>query len=270
MSSQGQTTAAAASDREYDRFADVYSVWSDSATSAHANLPFYVEAYLAAEGPVVELGVGDGRVAVEAATRGCTVIGVDHSSAMLERCRDRAERAGVLDRLRLVEADFREFRLRDPAWLIALPYHSIGHLTTLEQKRDAIRNIFRHLRPGGRFVFDDFLMTPALMTHMRGVQLRAAYQSASGRDRLLWVTSLIDEPTQAISVVTWEDELDAAGMLARRQYRRLSLSWLQPAQARALLAGAGFTVEACFGDFQRSPFVEASAQEQVWIARKPD
>jgi hypothetical protein len=120
------------------------------------------------------------------------------------------------------------------------------------------------------FIFDDFFMTPSLISHMREVQLRAAYQSASGMDRLLWVTSLIDESTQSISVVTWEDELDAEGMLAQRQYRRLSLSWLEPAQARALLTDAGFEVEACFGDFQRGPFAEDTAQEQVWIARKPD
>ena len=238
---------------EYDRFADIYTVWTDSAASTRANRPFYVEAYLAAEGPVVELGIGDGRIAVEAAVRGCKVIGVDHSAAMLDRCRDRARRAGVLDRLTLIQADFRDFELHRPAGLIALPYHSIGHLTTSDQKHDAVRHIFRRLRPGGMFVFDDFLMTPTLMGHMREVQLRAAYPSASGMDRLLWVTSLIDESTQSISVVTWEDELDAEGMLAQRQYRRLSLSWIEPAQARTLLTDAGFAVEACFGDFQRFP-----------------
>src|SRR5450432_2679916 len=84
---------------EYDRFADIYSVWTDTAASALANLAFYVDAYSAAEGPVVELGVGDGRIAVAAAARGCAVIGVDLSAAMLERCHQRAGQAGVADRL---------------------------------------------------------------------------------------------------------------------------------------------------------------------------
>ena len=104
---------------------------------------------------------------------------------------------------------------------------------------------------------------------MRGVQLRAAYQSTSGAERLLWVTSLVDSPTQSITVVTWEDELDVAGVLERRRYRRLSLSWLEPAQTRALLEDAGFAVESCFGDFQGTSFEVTSASEQVWIARKP-
>ena len=268
MSSTNRSGTVPASAAEYDRFAEIYAVWTASAASPSANLWFYVDAYLAADGPVVELGVGDGRIAVEAASRGVAVIGVDESSAMLERCRERAARAGVLDRVTLVQADFGEFDLQEPAGLIALPYHSIGHLTTPDRKRDAVRHIFNRLRSGGRFVFDDFFMTPALMTQMREVQLRAAYRSASGADRLLWVTSLLDEPTQAITVVTWEDELDAAGVLDRRQYRRLNLSWLEPAQARALLEDAGFTVEACFGDFERTAFAAPSAQEQVWTARK--
>lgn len=254
---------------EYDRFADIYQVWTETAGSTRANLAFYVDAYLNETGPVVELGVGDGRIAVAAASRGRSVIGVDLSQAMLEQCRLRAERAGVLERLTLLNADFRSFHLDRPAGLIALPYHSLGHLVALDDKRRAIAQVFSQLEPGGRFVFDDFLMTPSLVGHMRQVQLRAEYQLPSGADALLWVTSLVDEGAQTIRVVTWEDELDAQGALARRRYRRLSLSWLAPLQARTLLTEAGFLIEACFGDFDRTPFSDATAREQIWIARRP-
>lgn len=254
---------------EYDRFADIYHVWTDTAGSTRANLAFYVDAYVNETGPVVELGIGDGRIAVAAASRGRSVIGVDLSAAMLERCRLRAEGAGVLDRLTLLHADFRTFHLDRPAGLIALPYHSLGHLVALDDKRRAIGHVFSQLRPGGRFVFDDFLMTPALVGHMRQVQLRAEYQLASGADALLWVTSLVDEAAQTIRVVTWEDELDSEGTLARRRYRRLSLSWLEPSQTRTLLTEAGFVIESCFGDFDRTPFSDATAREQIWIARRP-
>jgi hypothetical protein len=88
-------------------------------------------------------------------------------------------------------------------------------------------------------------------------------------DTLLWVTSLVDERSQSIQVVTWEDELGSEDVLARRRYRRLSLSWLAPSEARTLLTDAGFAVEACFGDFERTPFFDGTAREQIWIARRP-
>ena len=262
-------TPGSPSSSEYDSFAAIYQVWTDTAASAQANLAFYVDAYLEAQGPVVELGVGDGRIAVPAASRGRAVIGVDLSPAMLERCRLRAAAAGVLDRLTLLHDDFRRFRLVERAGLVTLPYHSIGHLRTPEEKRSAMAHVFSQLRPGGRFVFDDFLMTATRIDHMRKVQLRAAYRSPAGVQTLLWVTSLVDEASQAITVVTWEDALDVDGTLAGRRYRRLGLSWLEPLQARTLLNDAGFVVESCFGDFDRTPFSETSAQEQIWIARRP-
>jgi SAM-dependent methyltransferase len=253
---------------EYERFADIYRIWSATAPSARANLEFYVGAYLDADGPVAELGVGDGRIAVEAARRGRHVVGVDLSPAMLRLCRERADEAGVLERLTLLEADFRTFSLPAAAALIALPYHSLGHLLAIDDKLAALRHIHAQLRPGGRFVFDDVVMNPDRLDRLRRVELRAEYTSTDGHDRLLWVTSLVDAPAQSMRVVTWEDELDEAGGLLRRRYRRLSLSWLEPEQARQLLTDAGFTIEACFGDFDRSPFSATGSQEQIWIARK--
>jgi SAM-dependent methyltransferase len=254
---------------EYDSFADIYAVWTDTAASTRANLPFYLDEYAEADGPVVELGVGDGRIAVAAAARGRAVIGVDLSQAMLDLCRRRAEAAGVLDRLALIHADFRSFELDAPAALIALPYHSIGHLTTYDDKRRAVAHVYSKLRPGGRFIFDDFVMTPALLSHMRSVQLRAEYRTGTGAEALLWVTSLVDEAAQSIRVVTWEDELDADGVVQRRRYRRLGLSWLTPSQARDLLVSAGFAIDACYGAFDKTPFGDDTAQEQIWVARRP-
>jgi len=138
----------------------------------------------------------------------------------------------------------------------------------MEAKRDALRHIHTQLRPGGRFVFDDFFMTPERLDRMRRVQLRAEYVSPEGHDTLLWVTSLVDEAAQSMRVVTWEDRLDGDGVMTERRYRTLSLSWITPAQAAGLLAEAGFAVEACLGHFDGTAFDAATAEEQIWIARK--
>ncbi len=255
---------------EYDTFADIYDVWVEMAPSAHRALPFYVEAYLSSDDPVVELGVGNGRIALEAARQGKAIVGVDASAEMLRRCRERAEALGVADRLTLIQADFRDFQLPEPAWLIAIPFHTIGHLVTPEAKREGLRHIYSQLAPGGRLILDHFIFRPEIARQHQAPSLRTEYTDPqTGHDVLLWVLTRYNFETQAMRILAWTDELDDEGVLIRRRYRRLSFSWIEPDQMRALLEEAGFEIEALYGDFDRSPLTETSP-EQVWIVRRPE
>ncbi len=253
---------------EYDTFADIYEAWTGSAPVTERNLPFYVGLYRETSGLAVELGVGNGRIAVEAAKAGKPMAGVDSSVEMLRLCRERAQAAGVLDRLTLIQADMRDFSLPQPAELIAIPFHSIGHLVTMDDKRAGLRRIYGQLAPGGRLVFDTFIFDPEAATRHSGINLRNEYTDAkTGHDVLLWVTTRYDMAAQSMRIIAWTDEVEADGVVVCRRYRRLSFSWLEPAQARALLEEIGFEVEALYGDFDRRPFGEGSP-EQIWVARR--
>jgi SAM-dependent methyltransferase len=255
---------------EYDTFAHIYDIWVEAAPVTKRNLPFYVEEYLRTEGPVVELGVGNGRIAIEAAKQGKPVIGVDYSAEMLKLCREQAEAAGVTHLLTLIQADMRDFVLPEPAQLIAIPFHTIGHLVTLDDKRAGLRHIYGQLAPGGRLIFDHFVFDPEAARRHQGVSLRGEYTDATTRhDLLLWVTTLYDFEVQTMRIIAWTDELDDDGVVLRRQYRRLSFSWLDPQQTRALLEETGFQIGALYGDFDRRPFGDDSP-EQVWVARRPN
>jgi len=254
---------------EYDAFADIYDIWAEGATVTKRNLPFYVEEYLRSPEPVVELGVGNGRIAIEAARLGKPIIGVDSSAEMLKLCQERAEAAGVAHLLTLIQADFRDFVLPEPAQLIAIPFHTIGHLVTLDDKRAGLRHIYGQLAPGGRLVFDHFVFNPEAARRHQGVGLWGEFTDAvTGHDLLLWEIVRYDFETQTMRIITWTDELDDDGVVFRRQYRRLSFSWLDPYQARDLLEEAGFQIETLYGDFDRRPFAEDSP-EQVWVACRP-
>jgi ubiquinone/menaquinone biosynthesis C-methylase UbiE len=68
----------------YDTVAGFYDVWiAQMPLVTEKNRRFYVREYLATEGPVLELGVGNGRIMIEAARAGKRVVGVDHSAKML-------------------------------------------------------------------------------------------------------------------------------------------------------------------------------------------
>jgi ubiquinone/menaquinone biosynthesis C-methylase UbiE len=115
----------------YESFAAIYDDWSAHMTE---DIPFYVELARKSDGPLVELAVGNGRVAIPVAREtGRKVLGIDLSPAMLEQARDRAAEAGVDLELRL--GDMRELELDEPAGLIYVPFRSLGHLPTWADRR---------------------------------------------------------------------------------------------------------------------------------------
>ena len=90
-----------------EAFASRYDEWSAEMT---ADVAFYVELARKADGPVVELAIGNGRVAIPVAqATGRRVIGIDSSPAMLEQARVQAAEADV--ELELIEGDMRELAL---------------------------------------------------------------------------------------------------------------------------------------------------------------
>ncbi len=256
--------------RQLDHFAAIYDVWVASAAYATDPHPaFYGGMYVETDGPVVELGVGNGRILIEAAKQGKHVIGVDCSPGMLALCRSRAEEAGVVAKLTLIEADFRDFELPEPAALISIPFNSIGHLPALDDKRDALAHIHTQLRPGGRLVFDHFVYDPKLAAQHRSPVFRAEFKAASGRDALLWALGVPSPEPCQFRMLGKVEELDDQGIVVQTRYTRLNFSWIEPEDARKLLEETGFEIEACWGWYDKTPFDDKS-KEQIWVARKPD
>ena len=137
----------------YDEIAAFYDPWSRSVTE---DVGFYVDEALASGGPVVELGVGTGRIAVPIARAGVDVIGVDSSPGMLAVARTAAKEAGVADRVDLRLGDLREPPVSERVPLVICPFRSLLHMETEGEKLRALRAARALLAEGGRFVFDVF------------------------------------------------------------------------------------------------------------------
>ena len=135
---------------EYDAWAPDYDAWSAHMTEDVAH---YVQLAREADGPIVELMVGSGRVAIEVVREtGKPVLGIDSSPAMLAIARERA--AGLPLELRL--GDVRDLELDEPAALVYVPFRSLLHLHGWHEKRRVFERVAASLRPGGRFAFNAF------------------------------------------------------------------------------------------------------------------
>lgn len=224
----------------YDPFASAYDAWSSDMTE---DVPFYVELAKDAAGPIVELAVGTGRVAVPVAMEtGRRVIGIDSSPAMLAQARERAERAGV--DLDLREQDMRGFALEEPAALVYCPYRALLHLPTWRDKRRVFERVAAALEPGGRFVWNAFCFDHAVAARLDG-------------------TTQQHPQEHALAYVPADNRIDielAAGTI--------SLWWATKSEWEGLIDVAGLEVEVLFGWFDRRPF-DDSSREFVWVTRKP-
>src|SRR6059058_639609 len=121
---------------EYDAIARLYDPWS---TAVVEDISFYVEEALASGGPVVELGVGTGRIAIPTAAAGVHVIGVDSSPGMLEVCAEQARQAGVAERVDLRLGDLRRPPVDERVALVTCPFRAYLHLPTDEDRLEALR-----------------------------------------------------------------------------------------------------------------------------------
>jgi SAM-dependent methyltransferase len=229
----------------YDPIARLYDPWS---VSVIEDISFYVDEALASGGPVVELGVGTGRVAIPTALAGIDVIGVDSSEGMLAVCAAQAREAGVAERLDLRQGDLRAPPVTERVQLVTCPFRAFLHLPTDDDRRQALDAVRALLEPGGRFVFDVFEPSPEDIAETDG---RWIEREPGIEERADWD---LDAQTLTLAV---RGEQGSSSM---------TLWWLEPARWHALLAEAGLTVEACYGWFDRRPY--AGEEDSVWITSR--
>jgi SAM-dependent methyltransferase len=221
-----------------EAFASEYDRWAADMTE---DVPFYVELAKEAAGPVVELAVGTGRVAIPVARAiGRTVIGVDSSPAMLAQARSAEE--PLLD-LRL--GDIRELVLDDPAALVYCPARALLHLPTWTDRRLVFELVTNALLPGGRFAWNAFAFDHAIAVRLDGLR----------QDEPVPHTIRYSVGSSRVDIVLDTSETS-------------SLWWATKNEWLGLIDVAGLEVEALYGWFDRRPFDDES-REFVWVARKP-
>lgn len=224
----------------YDAIAPVYDTW---ASGMPGDVDFYVSLAEEAKGPIVELAVGTGRVAIPVVQRtDKRVLGIDASPAMLAIARERAAAAKV--ELELRDSDMRDFTLDEPAALVYCPGRSLLHLPTWADRRRVFERIATALRPGGRFAWNAFVFD-----HEIAAQLDGQWRDEPLRHR--------NDYTPADNRVDMTLEVG-----------QVSLWWVTRGEWEGLLDVSGLETEALYGWFDRRPFDESS-REFVWIVRKP-
>jgi SAM-dependent methyltransferase len=216
---------------DYDDFTELYerqyALYRD-------DLAFYGDLAAHADGPVLEVGAGSGRVTAFMARRGALVTGVEPSARMLDRARERL--AGDSGRVTLVQGDVRTVRLETRFALAVIPFNALMHLYTPDDQLAALRNVHAHLRRGGTLALDLSLFrveTPGVLRHADetfydgGRRTDVTFVQTNDSARQLLVTRYFVDTTHGDGTVT-------------RSHHTLTQRYFTRFEIEGLLRYAGF------------------------------
>jgi SAM-dependent methyltransferase len=241
----------------------------DVAYSWHtADIPFWVERAKKANGPVLEVGCGTGRVLIPTLEAGVDAEGIDLHPGMIDVLKEKAKAKGIEARASV--ADMRDFTMLRRYALITLPFRGFMHLLTTEDQLQALRCMREHLDAGGALVYNLFYPSFERIVEP-GDQERIEREFPHPESGLPLVLASVqrtyDRVRQVLRAEMELRESDARGYAGPVHQHRFALRWTYRYEMDLLLRTVGFTRFDVAGGFDGRPF-ERPEDEMVWTAWK--
>jgi SAM-dependent methyltransferase len=236
------------------------------------DVDFYVDLASSADGKILELGCGTGRILIPIAEAGCEIVGLDFSQYMLARCREKLEEKprDVQERVRLVRGSMASFDLKETFSLITTPFRPFQHLLFVEEQMSCLCCANRHLKDGGRLILDVFHVNPQMTYDPKfmvesedipevelpdGRRVRrcgriAAYHRA--------------EQYNDIELIYYVRHPNGK---KQRLVQAFPFRYFFRYEVEHLLARCGFKILELFGNYDKSPLVDDSP-EMIFVAEK--
>lgn len=271
-SRSAKSGAVPAPEREEDALARLYDL---DLIEDPGDLGLYMALARRTGGPILELAVGSGRIAVPLAADGHVVVGIDLDPAMLARADARARGTGLGERLTLIKGDLTdaarlpEVLERGPYQLACIALNSILLLATAQRQRATLRALADVLAPGGVAVVDVWQPTPADLVGFDGrlslEWLRA--DASTGRDVTKTLAAWYDSSSRLVTLTTVFEEGEP-GTAPLRWTRQEALRLITADELTGWAIDAGLEIEQVAGDHDLGP-LESGSDRVILVARKP-
>ena len=239
-----------------ERFAASYDHWQVTTGVAATTAPAVAAlADLAGDGPVLELGIGTGRIALPLRDLGHDVHGIDASEAMVERLRAKPGGADVP----VTFGDFADVAVEGDFTLIFVVFNTFFALLDQDAQVRCFANVSQRLTPGGRFVVEAFVPDPARYTDHQHVGIRDM-----GLDTVSLDVSRHDPAAQRVEshhLHIRDGHIELLPVVVR-------YAW--PSELDLMARLAGLELEGRWGGWDQRPFGAASGQHvSVWVKPAP-
>jgi len=230
------------------------------------DLEFYKELALQSGNKALELGIGTGRVAIELAKAGITVVGIDNSVYMLRVARGRLgkETEAVIKRVILKRGDMRKFDLKQLFPFVYIPSSTFDHNVTVEEQKRTLTCVYKHLEKNGTFAFD----LEQTMPDKPQTSWWIDRKEIDGRRMVVRnIFTRRDTTKRTCNLDLFFDVYKNSKLLERyHEYGEVAI--ISKDEITILLKENGFRIESIYGDFNKSKYQSDSPRIVLVTRRK--
>ncbi|MCL5947519.1 MAG: class I SAM-dependent methyltransferase [Chloroflexi bacterium] len=233
------------------------------------DISMYLNFARASQSPLLDIGVGTGRVAIALAKARYPVTGIDVSQAMLALARERLHHEGLVDQVALIHADVCTLESASRFGFAYFALNTFTHLLDQADQMRALRTLWHHLLPGARLLIDQWNPLSSEAPDASGQWLLGYRQRSSWGTWVTQSVATVADPGQQLLTTTMiydeeivrhqrERPLPVTGSSIRRTTLAFKLRYHYCFEVQWLLLAAGFETEATFGDYDLGPYRGAS------------
>ncbi|MCW3994448.1 MAG: class I SAM-dependent methyltransferase [Candidatus Bathyarchaeota archaeon] len=244
--------------RQAAKFYDLFGSKND--------LEFYKELALQSGNKALELGVGTARVAISIAKVGVTVVGIDNSVYMLRVAKEKLTRESepVRRRVILKKGDMRSFELGQSFPFIYIPASTFDHNVTVEDRKQTLNCVFKHLKKNGTFAFDLEQAAPDKPEKSWWIDRK---ETEDGKTGVRSIFTRKNTLRRTLSLDLFYD-VYKNGKLLERYHEYGEVATISNDEIVGLLEETGFKVVSIYGDFDKSEYQKGSAKIVLVTRRK--
>lgn len=239
----------------YDGIAGVYEKWCMGDPAFGPCHDYYIQALKDVEGPLVELGIGTGMIALPLVQKyGKHVIGIDESAQMLGLAQKKYDTGQKNGTLTLQKGNFLDLTLPRRVPCIYIPFRTIGHIVETEDVLRLFRRIHQNLEDNGLLLFDHYVFC-------------RAWADAHNRKRIL----MYEDPQIRIEDYYRYDfareRMDCSVFVNDLEVSRFEFAYHKVGYYQELLEQSSFAIEQLYGGYDHSMLTEY-AVEQIYVCRR--
>ena len=245
----------------FDSVADIYDLY----VNTNLDVEFFVNECSKASGDVLELMCGTGRISIPLLENGIRLTCVDYMGKMLDVFKDKV--IGKNYNVKIVEMDVSKLYLKKKYNLIILPFNSFSEILDTENQISALKKIFEHLNPDGKFICTLHNPIKRLKTADGKTYEIGKYETKNNKVLRVSYKNNFDKDSGVVFGKQYYELYDGNNLVEKKELD-ISFRLFEKREFEEMITGTGFKVENIYGNYDYSEFKENESPFMIWILKK--